>query len=889
EADLGVDTVKQAEVFATVREKFDIARDDELQLRDFPTLQHVIDWMSSRVSVGNALTGELQPPVGGAGVGPRIPTSTQQVPRRVPVPVLRPELSECEPTGVSLGAGDHIVIGTDQSGVADELAATLRDRGCDVTLFAPEPESVLPVEPVTGIFWLPALDEDGDLPDLESWRSALGRRLHSLYALVRHTVDQAPFLVTGTRLGGLHGYGQEPASNALGGGVTGFAKSYHREQPLTTVKAIDFGPAAADTVAAALCEEALRGPGQVEIGRYSDQRFGIGLAEQPLTEELHTSLHPDSVFVVTGASGAIAAAVAADLAEVAGGGTFYLLARTELPDAGDPDVATLRSDPAGLRDVVIERLTETGARVTPVEVAAVVAAVERGANARAGVDAVVAAGGVAIYRRTDVADPVAVEEVISEIRAAHQRVDVLIHAAGIEVSKDLTRKDEQEFANVVSVKADGWFNLLAATTELEVGVAIAFTSIAGRFGNAGQTDYAAGNDLICKSVSELRGTRPGTRAVALDWTAWGGIGMATRGSIPQVMAAAGVELLDPGCGIDFLRREILHGTQGGEVVVAGELGLMAAGSDPTGGLRPQPADGRFGPMIDTLDQLDPDLGLVATVTLDPREQPFLTDHRIDGTAVLPGVMGIEAMIAAAMAMAPGWHPVAIEEVDFRAPVKFYRDEPRTLTVTAAGAPLGDDLVFSCVLSASRVLPGRAEPQSVDHFTGRVRLSRSRLPDVEFGELLAADQIVSAEDVYRFYFHGPAYQVVNSAWRTSTGVAAQMAADLPRHHDGDNGTVTRPRLIELCFQTAGLVEAGRDGRLALPSHVDRVEFITSNSVAESECRCEVLEGADGFDVTVVDAAGTTVVRVLGYRTIGVSDDLDPLVRGPLQEVLVGGLA
>lgn len=117
----------------------------------------------------------------------------------------------------------------------------------------------------------------------------------------------------------------------------------------------------------------------------------------------------------------------------------------------------------------------------------------------------------------------------------------------------------------------------------------------------------------------------------------------------------------------------------------------------------------------------------------------------------------------------------------------------------------------------------------------------------------------------------------------------MAADLPRHHDGDNGTVTRPRLIELCFQTAGLVEAGRDGRLALPSHVDRVEFITSNSVAESECRCEVLEGADGFDVTVVDAAGTTVVRVLGYRTIGVSDDLDPLVRGPLQEVLVGGLA
>ncbi len=42
EADLGVDTVKQAEVFASVRETYGIARDDTLRLRDLPTLGHVI-------------------------------------------------------------------------------------------------------------------------------------------------------------------------------------------------------------------------------------------------------------------------------------------------------------------------------------------------------------------------------------------------------------------------------------------------------------------------------------------------------------------------------------------------------------------------------------------------------------------------------------------------------------------------------------------------------------------------------------------------------------------------------------------------------------------------------------------------------------------------------
>ena len=45
EADLGVDTVKQAEVFAAVREAYGIARQENLKLRDFPTLQHVVKFV----------------------------------------------------------------------------------------------------------------------------------------------------------------------------------------------------------------------------------------------------------------------------------------------------------------------------------------------------------------------------------------------------------------------------------------------------------------------------------------------------------------------------------------------------------------------------------------------------------------------------------------------------------------------------------------------------------------------------------------------------------------------------------------------------------------------------------------------------------------------------
>ena len=51
EADLGVDTVKQAELFAAVREHFGVERDPNLKLRDFPTLAHVIRFMADRAGI----------------------------------------------------------------------------------------------------------------------------------------------------------------------------------------------------------------------------------------------------------------------------------------------------------------------------------------------------------------------------------------------------------------------------------------------------------------------------------------------------------------------------------------------------------------------------------------------------------------------------------------------------------------------------------------------------------------------------------------------------------------------------------------------------------------------------------------------------------------------
>ncbi|MCK4936685.1 MAG: hypothetical protein KAR84_07510, partial [Elusimicrobiales bacterium] len=45
EADLGIDTVKQAELFASMREHFSLPKDDNLSLKDYPTIRHCVKFV----------------------------------------------------------------------------------------------------------------------------------------------------------------------------------------------------------------------------------------------------------------------------------------------------------------------------------------------------------------------------------------------------------------------------------------------------------------------------------------------------------------------------------------------------------------------------------------------------------------------------------------------------------------------------------------------------------------------------------------------------------------------------------------------------------------------------------------------------------------------------
>ena len=202
------------------------------------------------------------------------------------------------------------------------------------------------------------------------------------------------------------------------------------------------------------------------------------------------------------------------------------------------------------------------------------------------------------------------------------RVDVLMHAPGLEISHFLPDKPQREYDLVFDVKGDGWLNLLRA-----------LRGNADRHGGRLQLDRrplrqrrpdrlprrqrpAVQEHLEPASTRRARAASPSTGPPGPS------IGMASRGSIPKMMEMAGIDMLPPELGVPVVRRELTAAGDGGEVVVAGALGVLPRSATPTGGLDPDAA-ARGGGSAGADERADRvhDVGTGLTVLHRARPQP----------------------------------------------------------------------------------------------------------------------------------------------------------------------------------------------------------------------------------------------------------------------------
>ena len=272
--------------------------------------------------------------------------------------------------------------------------------------------------------------------------------------------------------------------------------------------------------------------------------------------------------------------------------------------------------------------------------------------------------------------------------------------------------------------------------------------------------------------------------------------------------------------------------------------------------------------------------------LDPAKQPFLYDHQINQTPVLPGVMGIEAMAEAARLLFPDRFVGAVEDVHFLSPFKFYRNQPRTVTVHANFCMDKEDIIAECRLVGSRTLHGQSEPEVTTHFTGRVRLVASPFAAGKESNVPALEDGLKAEgaEVYRVFFHGPAYQVIDSAWRRDDRVVGLFAKNLPSNHEpAALPLAVSPRFIEMCFQTASLAGLALQERLGLPYSFRELKLAAPPDSAQEGPYFAVVASNpdDSYDVKVVDSQGNVPMILRGYQTMSLPDPIQAELLEPIQ--------
>ena len=686
-------------------------------------------------------------------------------------------------------------------------------------------------------------------------------------------------------MGGLHGYGKAGALSPMGGAVCGLTKALGLERSGCFVKVVDFEKDAADSeVSSRLIAETIHDPAVVEVGWENGLRYTLGLAEETAGEPNYV-LPEGSVFLVSGGSGGIVGPVITDLAQ-ATKGTFFLLGRTVLPDPDDADIARLKADRNGFKAEMMRRLLDIGERATPAIVEQKIAVLERAAQTLGTIAAVEDAGGKAIYLPCDITDEQSTAEAVKRIAAMSVKIDVFIHAAGFERSRKIETKSADEFRQTLKVKAVGFHNLFKSMTarNLTPKVVVMFSSIAGRFGNSGQTDYAAANDILCKLASHLGNQAPEIKTVVLDWGAWAEVGMASRGFIPELMKRAGIEMMQPDAAAGLVRREITHAVSGREVVLAGSLGALLTLGRSDGGLDVEKAnvvlsaDSPMHSLLTRVTGLSLSQGMVLEADLNPSYEPYLRDHALNGIPILPGVMGVEGLSTAAQLVSSifaseksGFQVIRVEDVHFYAAFKFYRGENRKLTWKANVVRTEEGLVAAVELESTVKRYGR-DPETIVHFRGRVYLQSSHFPasiKKDAPPYWNGTSTLDADDIYKIYFHGPAFQVLEGVQRRGDQILGKMRDNQPAITALNHGLVTAPVLVELCLQTAGVWEVGHTGALALPSRIGRLQFYQSDApngsmFAEVNPR-KSDEGGLCFDARVVDNEGRVYLELENYST------------------------
>lgn len=294
------------------------------------------------------------------------------------------------------------------------------------------------------------------------------------------------------------------------------------------------------------------------------------------------------------------------------------------------------------------------------------------------------------YISGDITNSEITTAIVESVFRKHGRVDMVLHGAGIQISKAIPKKAVSDFHNVVAAKIASLQHIYNACERHRAGRPVHYhllTSAFSYMGNDGQADYGAVNESLNR-LSDVMAAAPESQKThaqwcSVAWLGWAGIGM-TRGSEFAALAASrGLRGITRTEG-----REIFANFLSGEpttpiniLMADGELKFYDVATTPGPYVRPPRLASPMRVRRDTLT-------VERTVTADGA--PYILNHCVDGIPTLPGAFLIMMIAGAALELRPDLKITAFEDAAFRRFVRLRKDGPTKLRLNASVVTENDE-------------------------------------------------------------------------------------------------------------------------------------------------------------------------------------------------------
>lgn len=668
----------------------------------------------------------------------------------------------------------------------------------------------------------------------------------------------------------------------------------------------------------------------IEVVYREGNRYVPALLEEnlPTTEE---GLPKGSLLIASGGAQGITYQCVKALVQNTEDAEVILIGRTKIRDNAANVAKMDLKQLENLKTKLLEQLKETTQKVTPVMLNKEFEKITKSAEVYRAIEELKNLGVSVHYISEDITNPTIVKKIQEFLNGKNKPVYV-IHGAGTEISRATKSKTEEEFELVYNIKVLGLKHLLEAVRDKDISRFISFTSVAGRFGNATQVDYSAANEFLAKSMQILRNKQ--INATAIDWSAWDEIGMATRGSTMKVLESVGVTPIPLVEGIQRFLSEF-HFSNEVEVVISGELGQLANSTEflknedqkadnhtegigakmEKGKVRKSPVkspeekspikeektpdlqsdqmedDQHFketekkatSKQVKEIDELNTEFPMLhKTVevgkilsgkrTLNLQQDRYLEDHRIEGKAVLPGVMGLELFTEFV-----NFHEgqvVGMRNVQFSSPVKLPKDKPIEIFVVPEQVT-GMNSVKLTLKSKFIGPDGKQLGDLRNHFTAEILEAEPTpgfpfIPPTQAKWFNPKKPVMKREEIYNLFFHGPSFQVLEkilSVGEHSISAEFRIPAE-PLFSKPEARTHFAPLLIEACFQTAGMFDLLINKTMSLPAGITKIQMYkgVENAKYIHATQTRQKENLSHYNVVALDKEFNVVLELINYEMI-----------------------